>query len=61
MKSKQPKYISDKTYKVTVVYEYKGYEMEEVEKKIESNKHKIHWFPEEKYEPRNKEQQNEMD
>ena len=52
MKSKQPKYISDKTYKVTVVYEYKGYEMEEVEKKIGNNKHKVYWFPEEKYEPR---------
>ena len=50
MKPKPPKYEPNKIYKVTVIFEYKGYEMEEAERKIQNNTHKVHWFYEEKYE-----------
>ena len=56
MKSKQPKYISDKTYKVTIVENngkrtpkyFKGHEMLEVEMRIRNKISKIDkWFVEE--------------
>ena len=55
MKTKQPKYLPDKTYKVTIVENngertskyFKGSEMEEVELKLKNKISRIkHWFVE---------------
>lgn len=47
-KKKEPKYDKNKTYKVNIVYEIDGKEMEEFEQKILANKKKKYWFYEEK-------------